>query len=197
MTWTPSSSAATRVHAVCPLIAALVAVASPAGAQAPASGGPVSGLSPRRPSIQLVQPIAGANIPTDRPTVSYCYVPGEATDPIDDSSFQLWIDGAERTQGFRVGNGEAWGTLGAARPLSPGAHLVIARVCSVRGICAAANDVIVAVPTAAAPPDDTASALARQRALGDSVRVRKHNHWKQPQTLLGDLVSNVVKLFRH
>jgi len=179
------------------MIAALVAFTSAARAQAPASGAPVIGSSPRRPSIQLVQPAPGADIPTDRSTVSYRYVPGEATDPIDDSSFQLWIDGVERTQGFRVGNGEAWGTLGAARQLSPGAHLVIARVCSVRGICAAANDVIVAVPTAATPPDDAASTLAKQRAGGDSVRVRKHNHWKQPQTLLGDLVSNVVKLFRH
>jgi hypothetical protein len=188
VTWKEYSLAPSRSRAACPMIAVLVAATSAARAQAPASGAPVIGSSPRRPSIQLVQPVAGANIPTDRPTVSYRYVPGEATDPIDDSSFQLWIDGVERTQGFRVGNGEAWGTLGAARPLSPGAHLVIARVCSVRGICAAANDVIVAVPTAAALPDD---------ATGRTTQPRKHNHLKQPQTLLGDLVSNVIKLFRH
>jgi hypothetical protein len=129
--------------------------------------------------------------------VSYRYQAGEATDPIDDSSFQLWIDGVDRTQGFRVGNGEAWGTLGAGRVLPPGAHLVIARVCSVRGICAAANDVVVAVPTAAAPPSDTVGALAKQRLRTDSLHVRKHNHWKQPQTLIGDLVSTIARLFRH
>ncbi len=163
-------------------------MAAPLAAQQATTSGAL-----RPPTVTLVQPTVGGTIPTDRPTAFYRYSPGDATDPIDDGSFQLWVDGVERTLGFRVGNGEAWGKLGEKMSLSPGAHLVIARVCSVRGICAAANDVVIAVPTAAGPPDDSASATGRQRIAG----AKHHNHWKQPQTLLGDLLSNVVRLFRH
>jgi len=164
-----------------------VTLAAPLVAQQPLAS---PGL--RSPSLRLIQPPAGGSVPSDRPTVFYRYSSGEATDPIDDSSFQLWVDGSERTSGFRVGNGEAWGTLGAGKPVSSGTHLVIARVCSVRGICAAANDVVIAVPTAATPDD-----MGRRGAEPDSLHVRRHNHWKQPQMLIGDLLSNIVKLFRH
>ena len=180
-------------------IGVALCTSSSSGAQQPP---PSSALHP--PIITLAQPPAGGNIPNDRATVFFRYGPGDASDPIDDASFQVWLDGVERTLGFRVGNGEAWGTLGAAsagqgnatgapaRPLVPGAHLVTARVCSVRGICASSNEVVVAVPTAALPDDDP-SMLGQRR----TARINKHNHWKQPQTLIGDLVSSVAKLFRH
>jgi hypothetical protein len=193
VTWIRHSATATRHTSACLSTAVSMAallVAPSAYAQAPAST-PVGTL--RSPQLQLVQPPVGGSLPSDRPTVFYRYGPGDATDPIDDASFQLWVDRTERTSGFRVGNGEAWGRLGAERPLSPGAHLVVARVCSVRGICTAANNVVIAVPTAAAPPDDSASTLDRSR----TARVKRHNHWKQPQTLIGDLVSTIANLFRH
>lgn len=183
----PSGARARWATRAASLIVVGLTMPSSLGAQQPSAS---SALRP--PTLALVQPRAGGTIPCDRPTAFYRYSPGDATDPIDDSSFQLWVDGVERATGFRIGNGEAWGTLAAGKALSPGAHLVIARVCSVRGICAAANDVVIAVPTAAVPPDDSSSAAQRRRMAGG----KKHNHWKQPQTLIGDLVSNVVKLFR-
>jgi hypothetical protein len=193
VTWIPRSQDAPRGARRClatSISLSALLVASSASAQAAAS-------PPVPPQLRLMQPQHGATIPSDRATVFYRYAPGDATDPVDDGSFQVWVDGIERTTGFRIGNGEAWGTLGAGKALSPGAHLVIARVCSVRGICAAANDVVIAVPTAAAPPDDSDRRRTSLSAGDDSLRVRRHNHWKQPQTLLGDLVSNLVKLFRH
>jgi hypothetical protein len=160
-----------------------------ASQQASASAGP------HAPKLVLVQPPAGTSMPSDRPTVFYRYSSGEPTDPVDDASFQLWMDGVERTSGFRIGNGEAWGSLATTRPLSPGAHLVVARVCSVRGICAAANDVVIAVPTAAAPPDDSRPRSALDQSA-DSTR-KHHNHLRNPLTLLGDLTGTIARLFKH
>lgn len=200
VTWTNPITSRTRdgrrrLSAVVSLTTLAVTPLTRSLAQAPPTAPPAIGSPLKPPLLQLVQPPPGSTIPSDRPTVFYRYSPGDATDPIDDSSFQLWIDGIERTSGFRVGNGEAWGRLGEGQTLSPGAHLVIARVCSVRSICSAANDVVIAVPTAAVPAADVGA--ANRRVARDSVRVRRHQRWKQPQTLLGDLLSNVVKLFRH
>ena len=193
MTWRLIHAAAgDRRHRLSTAASLSALIVGSVGSVAGAQSAPAPAASVRPPQLQLVQPARGATLPSDRPTVFYRYAPGEPTDPLDDASFRLWIDGVDRSSGVRVGNGEAWGTLGSGRPLSPGAHLVIARVCSVRGICAAANDVVIAVPTAAVPPDDSSSAAQRRRMAGG----KKHNHWKQQQTLIGDLVSNVVKLFR-
>ena len=179
----------------------------------------------RAPVLQLVQPSSGGSVPTDRPVVFFRYGPGEPTDPIDDASFQVWVDGAERTARFRIGNGEAWGTLAAASntsgldstsrasaaadarsQLTAGAHLVTARVCSVRGVCSTAHDILTAMPVAATP-DESPSTGPRQRSTvdriaagsSDSARVerrKRHSHLKQPLTLVGDLVRVVGKLFR-
>lgn len=181
-----------RGTAVLAMASAACIAASSARAQVAAVPAPISPLP--APSIELVHPAPGSTIPSDRPTVFFRYGPGVASDPIEDGSFQLWVDGIERSSGFRVGNGEAWG-VASDRPLTPGAHLVIARVCSVRGVCAAANNIVVAVPTAPASPNDSGRPpAARQRA--DSAHVKRHNHLKQPLTLLGDLVMNIAKLFR-
>jgi hypothetical protein len=214
----PWSTAATSLAlAIVPMLA-LNAQQPP-----PSSSTPPSTAAMRAPSLQLVQPSSGGSVPSDRPVVFFRYWPGELTDPVDDASFQVWVDGAERTSRFRIGNGEAWGTLGAASiasvrdtsggggstprgasavgaasvaQLAAGAHLVIARVCSVRGLCMASHDVVIAVPTAAVPPDaDAVRATAPEAAQPTKARTKRHNHLKQPLTLLSDLVSGVAKLF--
>ena len=192
---------------------------------------PLSVPAMRAPVLQLVQPSSGGTVPTDRPTVFFRYGPGEPTDPIDDASFQVWVDGAERTARFRIGNGEAWGTLAAASStsgpdstshasaphgaiaaasakaqLTAGAHLVTARVCSVRGVCSTTNDILTAMPVAPAPSDDAQTGVRKGLSLdrmatgvSDTSRAerrKRHSHLKQPLTLVGDLVDVVGKLFR-
>jgi hypothetical protein len=112
----------------------------------------------------LVQPAGGGTVPQDKPVVVFRFAQGEAGDPVDARSFVVTVDGQDRTALFQVSvaSAEAWGPLApvAAPPAQPdfalalpaGAHEVTARVCSVRGVCAMASAVVVAVPQSAASP---------------------------------------------
>lgn len=135
------------------------------------------GAASRGPTLDLVQPPPNGSVPADRAMLGFRYAPGDPADPIDDASFRVWLDGAERTAGFRAGNGEVWGTLAGAssgsraresgaaagasgaaasappRPIAPGAHLVIARICTLRGSCTQTTEIVTALPTPASPDD--------------------------------------------
>ena len=109
----------------------------------------------RAPVLALVQPPAGSTIPTDRPVVVFRFAPSEAADPIDVSSFRVWLDGSDRSSGFHVDGAEVWGSLAEpssgspasqASTLGAGVHLVTARLCTARGICSTANALVTVLP---------------------------------------------------
>lgn len=93
------------------------------------------------PSIVVAYPERGASLPADKPFVVLRFAPGEADDPIDVASFRATVDDADRTTLFRVSEAQAWGRLGdtlasgGAGGVTPGQHVVSARVCSTRGAC--------------------------------------------------------------
>lgn len=92
----------------------------------------------RAPTIALVQPPPGVVLPPDKAVLIFRFAPGEASDPVDASSFAAWVSGAPRSAAFQVGANEAWGPLGdphAAGLLTPGAYPVTARICSTKGAC--------------------------------------------------------------
>ena len=102
----------------------------------------------RAPSVVLAYPARGAPLPADKPVVLFRFAPREAGDDIDVTSFKATVDGVDRTSRFRVTSDEAWGTLGDSvggssgsveTRLTPGPHVVSARVCSVRGACGSVN----------------------------------------------------------
>ena len=92
----------------------------------------------RPPSIELAYPASGGALPADKALIVFRFEAGEANDPIDPSAFRATVDGIDHTSRFRVTPTEAWGQLAdsSATPgLTPGSHVVGARVCSTRGAC--------------------------------------------------------------
>ena len=93
----------------------------------------------RPPSIVVAYPgSGGSTLPADKPLIVFRFEPGETNDPIDPSAFRATVDGIDRTSHFRATPTEAWGQLAdssATPSLTPGSHLIGARVCSMRGAC--------------------------------------------------------------
>lgn len=92
----------------------------------------------RPPSIVLAYPAAGGALPADKPLVVFRFDVGQRDDPIDPSAFRATLDGVDHTARFRVTPAEAWGQLAdssATPSLTPGTHVIGARVCSARGAC--------------------------------------------------------------
>jgi hypothetical protein len=92
----------------------------------------------RPPSILLAYPANGGALPADKPLIVFRYASADGNDPIDPTAFRAAVDGVDRTARFRITPTEAWGQLtdsSASPGLTPGAHLIGARVCSVRGVC--------------------------------------------------------------
>lgn len=92
----------------------------------------------RPPSIVLAYPASNGALPADKPLIVFRFAAGDSNDPIDPTAFRATVDGIDRTSHFRVTSTEAWAQLAdsSATPgLTPGSHLVGARVCSVRGAC--------------------------------------------------------------
>jgi len=92
----------------------------------------------RPPSIVLAYPASDGALPADKPLIVFRFAAGDSNDPIDPTAFRATVDGVDRTSHFRVTPTEAWGQLtdsSATPSLTPGPHLVGARVCSVRGAC--------------------------------------------------------------
>lgn len=112
---------------------------------------PTPVASYRPPLIVLAAPSSGASVPADKPVIVVRFAAGEADDAIDPSSLRPSVDGEDRTSLLQLGSGEAWvplardttttRSLGVASPgaplIAPGVHLIHARLCSMRGVCAA------------------------------------------------------------
>jgi hypothetical protein len=133
----------------------------------------------RAPTIALVQPPVGTTVPRYKPVVVLRFARGEASDPVDVSTFAVSVDGVDRTQLFQVTADEAWGALAKLTSsdslISIGTHAVIARVCSVRGACGetAATVVVVDPPTASPAISQDQSKSTRARLIElvlDAVR---------------------------
>ena len=116
----------------------------------------------RTPQIALVQPAPAAALEQSNPAVVFRIAQGDSSDALDLTSFEVAIDGADRTPQFHVDSTEAWGSLdpptkpdtaGRAETLALGAHLLTARICSVRRICADIRAAVRVVSTASAPSD--------------------------------------------
>jgi hypothetical protein len=116
----------------------------------------------RPPSIVLVYPASGGALPADKALVVFRFEPGEPNDPIDPSAFRATVDGIDRASLFRVTPTEAWAQLAdsSATPvLTPGSHLIGARVCSTRGACGSVSARVEVRPwerTLEPPPDPAA-----------------------------------------
>lgn len=148
-----------NVSAGAPLLAlVLVLRASSLAAGQEPPGGPPDGVTPyRAPAIALVQPENGGPVPDDKPVILFRFATGEPGDPLDVSSFRVWVDGVDRSARFTVTATEAWGPIrrvwssgsrAGPRGRSSGAHQVLARVCSSRGACAEARATVTVVQSA-------------------------------------------------
>lgn len=116
----------------------------------------------RAPQIALAQPAAGATLEQNNPSVVFRFAQGDSGDALDLASFQVAIDGADRTPQFRVDSTEAWGSLDppsrldsmrSPEALAPGAHLLTARICSARNICADLRTALTVVSSDVAASD--------------------------------------------
>ena len=122
-------------------------------AQAPGPATTQAGVVPYRlPAIALVQPQDGGTVYQDRPVVIMRFAAGEASDPVDASSFTVDVDGTDRTKLFQITPAEAWGPLasnaGSESTLTLGPHHINARICSSRGACAMAQATVSVIPVA-------------------------------------------------
>ena len=152
------------------LAGALAGVAAaPLGAQG-SSGTPAPPVAPYRPPvIALVQPSAGASVPSDKPIVVFRFAPSDSSDPIDARSFAIAIDGEDQKRLFQVTATEAWGPMAPPAPDGSGStpvgvRRVAARICSIRGACAEVNERVTVVASEAAVTD---APLDRKRSLLD------------------------------
>ena len=93
----------------------------------------------RPPTLVLAYPDArSASARREDDALVFRFGAGDPADPIDFGSFRVLVDGADRTEGFRITASEAWGAIDTnegpvaanARPLH-----IEARICSVRGVC--------------------------------------------------------------
>jgi len=177
--------------------AATAAVASIGAAQAPTAP-PDTSKGYRPPTIVLVQPIAQNGIPADRPVVVFRFAQGEAEDPIDATSLRVWVDGDDRSSSFQLANGAAWGSLSSrltsgdsatggatSAMISPGVHLVIARVCSTRGVCGEARAPVTVLPAVDAPAAAAASDSVKAAASPQSATIKRSLAKKILDALLG------------
>lgn len=119
----------------------------------------------RSPAIALVQPAAGDVLAPDKAVLIFRFVQGEPVDPLDASSFAVWVNGSARTASFQVGATEAWGTLSDAREIAPGAYQVTARICSTRGSCGTTAATVTVASSATMPSEAATTDTRRQRII--------------------------------
>ena len=153
--------------------------AAPQQPQLPATTSAV--LAPyRAPVLALVQPVTGT-VTQDKPVVVFRFATGEADDPLDVGSFVVAVDGTDRTALFHTTAVQAWGPLAsetqlARGELAAGTHRVVARICSTRGACSAAEATLLVLPgivddAKTVAPDIKRSLLRRALgALGQATR---------------------------
>lgn len=130
----------------------------------------------RAPVLALVQPLDGGIVHQDRPVVVFRFATGDATDPIDVGSFVVTVDGIDRSRHFQRAAGEAWGTLAPVAhgdSLLLGAHRLNARVCTMRGACAAVlatiNVLPALIPATSDPAAPPGAGRSRKQRLLDAA----------------------------
>jgi hypothetical protein len=168
----PFTSSSRRPRRSAHIVAAsliALAIAHTAPAQQPA---PPALPSYHPPLLALVQPAADGSVPQDRPIIVFRFAPGDSTDPVDARSFAITVDGKDRSAGFQAARDMVWGALtppDAAAALGAGAHMLVARICSIRGSC---GEVTASVTITAAPTAATDAPTAnRMRTLLDLLLV--------------------------
>jgi hypothetical protein len=123
----------------------------------------------RSPSIALVQPAAGEVLARDKAVLIFRFAQGESVDPLDASSFAVWVNGSMRTASFQVGATEAWGALSDAREVAPGAYQVTARICSTRGACGTTAATVTVASSATMPSEPMGESTSRRQRVIDLV----------------------------
>jgi hypothetical protein len=123
----------------------------------------------RSPSIALVQPAAGELLARDKAVLIFRFAQGEPADPLDASSFAVWVNGSARTASFQVGATEAWGPLSDSREVAPGAYQVTARICSTRGACGMTAATVTVASSATMPSEQAGDGASRRQRLIDLV----------------------------
>lgn len=129
-------------------------------------------VSPQLPSyhppvLALAQPGNGGSVPQDRPVIVFRFAPGDSSDPVDARSFTITVDGKDRSAGFQAAHDMVWGALAPpdeALGLSPGAHSITARICSIRGSCGEVSATVTVVASAA---EASGPAMSRKRTILD------------------------------
>lgn len=123
----------------------------------------------RSPAIALVQPGAGELLAQDKAVLIFRFSQGEPADPLDASSFAVWVNGSARTALFQVGATEAWGPLSDAREVVSGAYRVTARICSTRGACGTSSATVTVASSYVMPTEPAAQSTSRKQRLIDLV----------------------------
>jgi hypothetical protein len=123
----------------------------------------------RSPAIALVQPGAGEVLARDKAVLIFRFSQGEPADPLDASSFAVWVNGSVRTASFQVGATEAWGPLSDAREVAPGAYQVTARICSTRGACGTTAATVTVASSATMPSEPMGESTSRRQRVIDLV----------------------------
>lgn len=128
----------------------------------------------RMPAITIAQPTEGGVLPDDRPVAILRFAAGEALDPIDALSLQVFVDGEDRTGLFTLAQHEAWGRLSPTDALlAAGQHEVRARICTTRGACSVAKATVTIVSTTSLLQQlGAGSAANTSSAQGPSRRTR-------------------------
>jgi hypothetical protein len=140
-----------------------------------APGQPPALAAYRLPVITIAQPTEGVVLPDDRPVAILRFAAGEALDPIDALTLQVFVDGDDRTSLFTLAQNEAWGRLSPGDELlAAGQHEVRARICSTRGACgvARATVTVVATGTLLQQLGSAGEGAAASRIQGPSRRTR-------------------------
>jgi hypothetical protein len=119
----------------------------------------------RSPAIALVQPGAGEVLAQDKAVLIFRFVQGESADPLDASSFGVWVNGSVRTASFQVGATEAWGPLSDSHEVTPGAYQVTARICSTRGACGTTTATVTVASSEEMPSEAGKADSRRQRII--------------------------------
>jgi hypothetical protein len=154
--------------------------AVPLCAQAPTGDSSPVTLPYRAPQLALAEPVGGAGLPQDNPSVVFRFAQGETDDPLDLATFEVAIDGAGRTTQFRVDSTTAWGSLDPppTDPSAPhdhalalGIHQLAARICSARAICTDTRATVTVIGPSTGTGDTTAPAKRRSALVAVIVLI--------------------------
>jgi hypothetical protein len=110
------------------------------------------------------------SLPQDRAVLIFRFAPGDASDPLDASSFVVSVNGANRSALFQVVGSEAWGPLSdphATPSLALGAYQVTARICSSKGACGTTSATVNVASSEGTPASAPEQGISRRQRLID------------------------------